>query len=143
MTAGTFWKHMRAIERHVAPIVKAPTQKGIIMATVRDVEDKVRESTNSGDAAEVSAQLAQLREDLSNLASSVKALGAGVSAEVKAKASRVADDAYVASEEAVHTVRNEIQSINDNLTEQVQRNPLQSLGIAAAAGFLLAIFTRR
>lgn len=113
------------------------------MATVRDVEDKVRESINSGDAAEVSAQLAQLREDLSNLASSVKALGAGVSAEVKAKASRVADDAYVASEEAVHTVRNEIQSINDNLTEQVQRNPLQSLGIAAAAGFLLAIFTRR
>jgi ElaB/YqjD/DUF883 family membrane-anchored ribosome-binding protein len=113
------------------------------MATVRDVEDKVRESINDGNEAEVSAQLAQLREDLANLASSVKALGAGVSADVKAKAARVADDAYVASEEAVQNVRHEIQSINDNLVEQVQRNPIQSLGIAAAAGFLLAIFTRR
>ncbi|MBD8689692.1 MULTISPECIES: DUF883 family protein [unclassified Rhizobium] len=113
------------------------------MATVRDVEDNINEARVDADAAEVSAQLAQLREDLANLAGSVKALGAGVSHEVKARASRAADDAIAAGEETVATVRNEIQSINDNLTYQVQKNPLQSLGIAVAAGFLIALVTRR
>ncbi|KQO75851.1 DUF883 family protein [Rhizobium sp. Leaf262] len=113
------------------------------MATVRNVEDEVRKTIDNADTAEVSAQLAQLREDLANLASSVKALGAGVSSEVKARASRVADDAIAAGEETVDNVRHEIQSINDNLAYQVQKNPLQALGIAAAAGFLIAIVTRR
>ncbi|UHS57587.1 DUF883 family protein [Agrobacterium vaccinii] len=113
------------------------------MATVRNVEDEVRKVVDSGDAAEVSAQLAQLREDLANLAGSVKALGAGVSSEVKARASHVADEAIAAGEETVDKVRHEIQSLNDNLSYQVQKNPLQALGIAAAAGFLIAIVTRR
>ncbi|MBB3948516.1 ElaB/YqjD/DUF883 family membrane-anchored ribosome-binding protein [Rhizobium skierniewicense] len=113
------------------------------MATVRNVEDKVRETLESGEAADVSAQLAQLREDLANLAGSVKALGAGVSHDVKARAARAADDAMAAGEQTVETVRNEIQSLNDNLTYQVQKNPLQSLGIAVAAGFLIALVTRK
>ncbi len=113
------------------------------MATVRNVEDKVRETLEGGDAADVAAQLTQLREDLANLAGSVKALGVGVSSEVKARATRVADDALAAGEETVDNVRHEIQSLNDNLTYQVQKNPLQSLGIAVAAGFLIALVTRR
>lgn len=113
------------------------------MASVRNVEDKVRESLQSGDAADVAAQLSQLREDLANLAHSVKALGAGVSSEVKAQAARVADDALSASEQTVQNVRDEIQTINENLVYQVQKNPLQSLGVAVAAGFLIALVTRR
>lgn len=113
------------------------------MATVRNVDDKVRETLEGGDVADVSAQLSQLREDLANLAGSVKALGVGVSSEVKARATRVADDAMAAGEETVDNVRHEIQSINDNLVYQVQKNPLQSLGIAVAAGFLIALVTRR
>ncbi|NTJ44347.1 DUF883 family protein [Agrobacterium larrymoorei] len=113
------------------------------MATVRNVEDKVRQSIENGDAADVAAQLSQLREDLANLAGSVKALGLGVSHEVKAQAARVADDAISAGEEKLDYVRSEIQTINDNLTYQVQKNPLQSLGIAVATGFLLALVTRR
>lgn len=41
------------------------------------------------------------------------------------------------------SVRNEISSLNDNLTDQVQKNPLQSLGIAVGVGFVLALLTRR
>lgn len=113
------------------------------MASVRNVEDKVRESLQSGDAADVSAQLSQLRDDLAHLAKSVKALGVGVTHEVKHQAARVADDAISASEQTVQNVRDEIQTLNDNLVYQVQKNPLQSLGIAVAAGFLIALVTRR
>lgn len=47
------------------------------MASVRNVNDKIQQSLENGDAADVAAQLAQLREDLANLAESVKALGVG------------------------------------------------------------------
>ncbi|MDS7594084.1 DUF883 domain-containing protein [Agrobacterium tumefaciens] len=113
------------------------------MASARDVNDKIQQSLENGDAADVAAQLAQLREDLANLAKSVKALGVGASNELKAQAARVADDALTASGEAVESVRSEISTLNDNLTEQVQKNPLQSLGLAVAAGFVLALLTRR
>lgn len=113
------------------------------MATIRNVEDKIQQSLESGDAAEVTAQLAQLREDLANLAKSVKALGVGTSAEIKNQALRMTDDAIAASSEVAQNVRNELSTLNQNVTEQVQRNPLQSLGIAVAAGFVLALLTRK
>ncbi|MNU08145.1 hypothetical protein D3C72_2540590 [compost metagenome] len=55
----------------------------------------------------------------------------------------MADDALTASGEMADSVRNEISSLNDNLTDQVQKNPLQSLGIAVGVGFVLALLTRR
>ncbi|TWC80623.1 ElaB/YqjD/DUF883 family membrane-anchored ribosome-binding protein [Rhizobium sp. SJZ105] len=114
------------------------------MASVRSsVNDKIQQSLENGDAADVAAQLAQLREDLANLAKSVKTLGVGASHELKAQAARVADDALTASGEMADSVRNEISSLNDNLTDQVQKNPLQSLGIAVGVGFVLALLTRR
>jgi ElaB/YqjD/DUF883 family membrane-anchored ribosome-binding protein len=113
------------------------------MATIRNVEDKIQQSIESGDAAEVAAQLAQLREDLANLAKSVKALGVGTSAEIKNQALRITDDAIAASSEVAHNVRNELSTLNQNVTEQVQKNPLQSLGIAVAAGFVLALLSRK
>ncbi|CAD0213508.1 hypothetical protein EN41_00770 [Agrobacterium tumefaciens] len=113
------------------------------MASVRNVNDKIQQSLENGDAADVAAQLAQLREDLANLAESVKALGVGASHELKAQAARVADDAISASSDMADTVRNEISTLNDNLTDQVQKNPLQSLGIAIGVGFVLALLTRR
>ncbi|QCM02670.1 DUF883 domain-containing protein [Agrobacterium tumefaciens] len=114
------------------------------MASVRSsVNDKIQQSLENGDAADVAAQLAQLREDLANLAKSVKALGVGASHELKAQAARVADDALTASGEMADSVRSEISSLNDNLTDQVQKNPLQSLGIAVGVGFVLALLTRR
>lgn len=114
------------------------------MASVRSsVSDKIQQSRENGDAADVAAQLAQLREDLASLAKSVKALGVGASHELKAQAARVADDALTASGEMADSVRNEISTLNDNLTDHVQKNPLQSLGIAVGVGFVLALLTRR
>ena len=114
------------------------------MASVRsNVNDKIQQSLENGDAADVAAQLAQLREDLANLAKSVKALGVGASHELKAQAARVADDALTASGEMADSVRSEISTLNDNLTDHVQKNPLQSLGIAVGVGFVLALLSRR
>jgi ElaB/YqjD/DUF883 family membrane-anchored ribosome-binding protein len=103
--------------------------------TVNKLDDQYR--------ADISGQVTQLREDLANLASTVKSLGSDVTHDVKAKASRLADDAITASSSAARTVKHEVRSLNDNVTDYVQTNPIQSIGIAAATGFLLAILTRR
>jgi ElaB/YqjD/DUF883 family membrane-anchored ribosome-binding protein len=113
------------------------------MASIRNVGEKVQQALENGDTTDVAAQIAQLREDLANLARSVKTIGTGTSKELKAHAARITDDALSVSGEVASSVRNEISNINQNVTDHVQKNPLQSLGIAVAAGFLLAILSRR
>lgn len=107
--------------------------------TAQKTAKKLDDETNT----DVSGQVSQLREDLANLASTVKSLGSDVKQDVKTKASRLADDAVSASNSAARSVKKEVRSINENVTDYVQANPIQSLGIAAATGFLLAILTRR
>jgi ElaB/YqjD/DUF883 family membrane-anchored ribosome-binding protein len=106
-----------------------------IETAVNKLDDKYR--------ADISGQVTQLREDLANLANTVKSLGSDVTHDVKEKASRLADDAISASNSAARSVKHEVRSLNDNVTDYVQTNPIQSIGIAAATGFLLAILTRR
>lgn len=106
-----------------------------VETTVKKLDDEYR--------ADISGQVSQLRDDLANLAGTVKSLGSDVKHDVKAKASQLADDAISASNSAAKTVKREVRSLNDNITDYVQENPIQSIGIAAATGFLLAILTRR
>lgn len=103
--------------------------------TAKKLDDEYR--------ADITSQVDQLRKDLSNLAGTVKSLGSDVTSEVKGKASRLKDDAINAGNEAAQTVKREVRSLNNNLTDYVQENPIQAVGIAAAAGFLFAILTRR
>jgi ElaB/YqjD/DUF883 family membrane-anchored ribosome-binding protein len=103
--------------------------------TVNKLDDQYR--------ADISGQVAQLREDLANLAGTFKALGSDVKHDVTAKASQLADDAVAAGNTAARTVKHEARALNNNVTDYVQANPIQSIGIAAATGFLLAILTRR
>jgi ElaB/YqjD/DUF883 family membrane-anchored ribosome-binding protein len=99
--------------------------------------------TTHGWTTEIAEQLARLREDLAGLAKSVKALGVDATDEIKAQASRVTDEAINASTQAAQNVRDEFSALNQSLTEQVQKKPLQSIGIAVAVGFLLAVINRR
>ena len=96
------------------------------MASVRSsVNDKIQQSLESGDAADVAAQLAQLREDLANLAKSVKALGVGASHELKAQAARVADDAISASSDMADMATCIIVgSVETRLIERSDKDPL-------------------
>lgn len=103
--------------------------------TVEQLDDKYR--------ADISAQVTQLREDLANLASTVKNLGSDVTHDVKAKATRLADDAISASNNAARNVKHEVRALNNDVTNYIQEKPLQAIGMAAAAGFVFAILTRR
>lgn len=113
------------------------------MAGPRNVNEKIDQALENENVAEIAEQLARLREDLAGLAKSVKALGVDATDEIKAQASRVTDEAINVSTQAAQNVRDEFSALNQSLTEQVQKKPLQSIGIAVAVGFLLAVINRR
>lgn len=113
------------------------------MAGPRNVNDKIDEPLENDNVADIAEQLARLREDLAALAKSVKALGADATDEIKAQATRVTDEAITASTQAAQNVRDEFSAFNQSLTDHVQKKPIQSLGIAVAVGFMLAVLNRR
>ena len=61
---------------------------------------------------------------------------------VREDTERLANDAYsaarVGAEDAVKQVRTQGEELLDSLSDYVAEKPLTSLGIAAAAGFILA-----
>lgn len=97
----------------------------------------------SADTKDIEKQLQQLREDISNLAKTVAAVGNEKASEVKGKARRAANDAADASLQMVEAARNQAVSLERDLERQIRTNPIQSIAIAAGVGFLFALMTRR
>jgi ElaB/YqjD/DUF883 family membrane-anchored ribosome-binding protein len=105
-------------------------------------------------AHDIETQIAQLREDISTLAKAVAGIGNGAADDMKSRLNGAADDmksrlhdvkdeAVVASHAAVKAVRGELETAQKVVTDQVRERPLQSLGIAVAAGALLVFLARR
>ena len=97
----------------------------------------------SSASQDVEAQISQLREDIAALTRSVAALGNEKAGDVRVKARRAATDAADASKNMVEAAQKQALSWERDLETQIRTKPLQSIGIAASVGFLLALMTRR
>ncbi|SDU32523.1 YqjD family protein [Stappia sp. ES.058] len=105
-------------------------------STARDNDDAVS-------AQEIEENIARIRGDIADLASSLKKYGAGKSDEYRSRASAAGDDLTRKSQDALSDLTAELQGYEKALTEEIRRHPLQSLGIAAGIGFLIAALVRR
>lgn len=94
-------------------------------------------------ASEIEANIKRIREDISALAGSLKIYGAGKGDEYKARASAAGQDLTQMSQDALNDLTTELKGYERALTAEVRRHPLQSLGIAAGIGFLVAALVRR
>lgn len=119
------------------------------MASTREEID-LPKSNHSGAAAstvtsgDFDAQLKSLRDDLSKLAATVASRGAEQASDYKAKVKDMASNAMGASQEAIKHLGDDLKVFEQRVETHVRERPVRSLGIAAAAGFLLALaFTRR
>lgn len=117
------------------------------MATAAKTADSAKEAAASkaagASAQDIDAEIARLREDIASLARSVQTYGSAKSDEVKARASRAGSDIAAASQDALDQLRQEFEDVERQLTGQIRRHPVQSIGIAAGVGFLLAFLMRR
>lgn len=101
-------------------------------------------ATATASHGDFDAQLKSLRDDLSKLAATVASRGAEQASDYKAKVKDMASTAFSTSQEAIKHLGDEMKGLEQRVEKQVRERPLRSLGIAAAAGFLLAFaFTRR
>lgn len=88
------------------------------------------------DRAEIEAQIARLREDMADLAQMLKAAGTARWEEARGQAD-------VLPEEALAELQRQLHRLEEEARARVQAQPLQSLGLAALAGFLLGMILRR
>lgn len=100
-------------------------------------------STGSASTKDIELQLQQLREDIAMLAKTVAAVGNEKAAEVRGKARKAANEATDASLHIVEAAREQAASLERDLERQIRLKPIQSVAIAAGAGFLFALLTRR
>ncbi|MDO9414972.1 glycine zipper domain-containing protein [Pararhizobium sp.] len=95
-------------------------------------------------------QIEQIRSDISSLAKVLSDRGAETSKEVKARARDARDtaeagfsDLLANSEDLIADLRSRYASTEKQIRDNVREHPLATIGIAAAAGILLAALLRR
>jgi ElaB/YqjD/DUF883 family membrane-anchored ribosome-binding protein len=88
------------------------------------------------DFGDVGAQIDRLRKDITELTKTIADLGAS-------KTSEVEHGLVQASREAMQIAKHEVSSMDADLKARIRDNPVQSIGIAAGIGFLVAMLARR
>lgn len=105
------------------------------MDSLKDTADTV--------STDIEAQLKQLRHDLAALASTVAAAGSDKADGYKARVGEMASNVKDASVTAIQNLREELKGLEGKVETRVRDRPLQSLGLAIAAGFAVALLCRR
>ena len=99
-------------------------------------DDAAGQGPEAPDRAEIEAQIARLREDMTELAQMLKSAGSARWEEARGQAEAM-------PEEALAELRHQLHRLEEDARTRVKAQPLQSLGLAALAGFLLGLFLRR
>jgi len=90
------------------------------------------------DASTIEQDIERLRGDIAALAKSITNYGSGKTGEYKMRASKAGRDLAKSSQEALDSLSKELAGLEETVSTRVREKPLQSLGIAAGVGFLLA-----
>ncbi|WP_417679690.1 DUF883 family protein [Roseibium sp.] len=90
------------------------------------------------DAEAIEQNIERLRGDIAALAQSITQYGAGKTGEVKMRASKAGRDLAKTSQETLDGLSEELSGLEEAISTRVREKPLQSLGIAAGVGFLIA-----
>lgn len=105
-----------------------------------DLEDAM---ANEPTAAELSAQIEALRDDVAGLAESLAALGKAKGASLIDAARDEAYHLKARGEEKVAALQQRAVSMTAQAEDAVRENPQTALGIAAGLGFLFGVILSR
>lgn len=100
-------------------------------------------SETAKDTAAIEEQLARIKSDIGELAATLATLGSKRVRGARNEADRRLHDFAGAGEEALDEVTRQLRMLERDVEARVRDKPLQTLGIAAGAGFLLALIMRR
>lgn len=95
------------------------------------------------DVEAITAEIARLRGDLASLVDTVGRVGRSRARGLASTAQSKADEHMVKGEAMLGEISGELQRLENDLVVATRESPFRALGIAAALGFLLALFVRR
>lgn len=116
------------------------------MPTTADTKSAAATAKAAGaddEAATIQENIERLRGDISSLAKSISRYGTEKTGEYTERASKAGHDIADVSQQTLDSLTEELNRLERSLTSQIRRKPLQSLGIAAGIGFLIAMLARR
>lgn len=93
--------------------------------------------------ASLMARAEQLRADLAQLADSIGAAGSDKASGLGAETAKRIESLRGASDEMISELSEQLSGLEKQVAGTVRERPLQSLGVAVAAGFLVALMLRR
>lgn len=128
-----------ATDKSHASARKAPTK----VAVKRDILDINETEKETIMAADLEADIRQLREDVAALAKQLAATTQHGAGTARAVALEGVDHLRLQGEAAIDALRSNARDLEAQLTSSVREKPVTSLAIAAGIGFLFALFTRR
>lgn len=106
------------------------------MSSTRKTASADTAQTDAPDRAAIEAQIARVRADIAELGQMLKAAG-------HAHLQGARDTAELLPEEALAELQAQIRALEAQARARMTAQPLQTLGIAVMAGFLLGLILRR
>ncbi|MCR4267070.1 YqjD family protein [Nitratireductor sp. ZSWI3] len=93
--------------------------------------------------SDLEEDIRQLRADMAQLASHLKAMGGQTGEAARKAAGESVDHLFEQGEAALRNVKGNAQEVERELAQAIRNRPITSLALAVGAGFLLALATRR
>ncbi|MCA0995456.1 DUF883 family protein [Alloyangia pacifica] len=112
-------------------------------ATKTNGTTKTPEPSTPSDSEALSEQIKTLRGDVSALAELVGDIGKRRGAEYKAAGEAKAQEMRGKGEDALHEAGMRVAQLENDARGQIQANPFQAIGLAAAVGFLIGYIGSR
>lgn len=94
-------------------------------------------------SADMEAQIAHLKAEMSKLAESVSNAGSVISKDVKGSARVKGEQVRRQSEATIRDLREQLDEIEATVSGHVRERPLTAIAAAAGVGFLIALVARR
>lgn len=100
-------------------------------------------ANGSPDTADLADQIEQIKQEIAVLTEMFGDLAKSQGAQLRDKASDLADKAQGAGRQLLRGARGQANAIEDELTRQLRERPLTSIAMAAAMGYLVGMMSRR
>ncbi|SJZ82743.1 DUF883 family protein [Consotaella salsifontis] len=94
-------------------------------------------------SSDLEAQVAKLREDVAGVAEALRSLAGERAEGARQQAYALRDDVRERGERYMRQMQDSVGEIEEQLSERVRAEPIKSVLIAAAAGYLYARLFRR
>jgi ElaB/YqjD/DUF883 family membrane-anchored ribosome-binding protein len=109
--------------------------------TLKSTRSKTMDLAN-GDVA-IHEKITRLKDEVKTLGASLAETGSGEAKRALEKGEELAHDAVIKSRAALDLVSAELENYEAQLIKRVREKPIQSMGFAIGAGFILAYLLRK